>query len=279
LIKIIDKPDFATRLRNLREALGQTQAELAESIGIPRTSLANYEKGTSVPPGDLIYTLKLTLNMNVDWFLTGEGDIFLSPEKEKHPLIVNLEAMMDQRLEKFEAQLAEQRGQIAELEAQLRQKGGKDPGFTLITSDPEPEYSEELENVASVGGIAAGKPIFQSEARSIVPVPKRYTRGKPEDYFVGRIMGTSMTNAGIPDGCQALFCVSNVPRHGAIQVVEWAGEATLKRMREVPGWGWKLCFDDGTGRYIEVGPGEEPQIQGDFVAVLREDLAETTHGA
>jgi SOS-response transcriptional repressor LexA len=126
-----------------------------------------------------------------------------------------------------------------------------------------------------VEGIAAGKPIYQSEARSTIRVPKRYIKTKPEDYYVGRIKGASMTAAGIPDGVLVLIRYSDAPRDGAIQVVEHQGEATLKRMREVSGNGWKICFDDHSGRFIEIGPYDEFRIQGDFIAVLPEYLAQT----
>jgi hypothetical protein len=42
-------------------------------------------------------------------------------------------------------------------------------------------------------------------------------------------------------------------------------------MREVPGKGWKICYDDRSGRYIGIGPGDEFHIQGDFIAILPED--------
>jgi SOS-response transcriptional repressor LexA len=141
----------------------------------------------------------------------------------------------------------------------------------MYVCEPEPEYGEFEEAVTFVDGIAAGRPIFQSEARSTIRVPKRFIKTKPEDYYVGRIRGTSMTAAGIPDGVLVLIRYSDIPRNGAIQVVECQGEATLKRIRELPGKGWKICFDDHTGRYIEMGPGDEFQIQGDFIAILPED--------
>jgi phage repressor protein C with HTH and peptisase S24 domain len=71
--------DFSTRLKNLRKALVQTQAEFAENVGIPRTSLFNYEKGVSIPPGDFIVALKRIFNINLDWFLTGVGEMFSEP--------------------------------------------------------------------------------------------------------------------------------------------------------------------------------------------------------
>jgi SOS-response transcriptional repressor LexA len=71
-----EKNDYYTRLRNLRKFLDQTQEEFAEKVGIPRTSLFNYEKGISVPPADFISALKEAFNVNFDWFLTGEGEMF-----------------------------------------------------------------------------------------------------------------------------------------------------------------------------------------------------------
>lgn len=73
----------------------------------------------------------------------------------------------------------------------------------------------------------------------------------------------------MPDGCLALFRASDSPRDGAIQVVERQGEATVKCMRE-SAKRWRICYEDGTGRYIAVGPCDEFQIQGDFIAVLPE---------
>jgi SOS-response transcriptional repressor LexA len=258
-----DIPILSIRLRNLREAFNQTQAEFAEKLGIPRTSLANYENGTSIP-GDLICTLKLIFTVNVDWFLTGEGEMFSPQKSEKHPLIANIEALIDKKLEEVKAQ-------IAEIQGYLKQEAPKDSDSGIYITEPEPEYGEVEEDITFVEGIAAGKPIYQSEVRSTIRVPKRYIRTEPKNYYVGRIKGTSMTAAGIPDGVLVLIHISDTPRDGAIQVVEHQGEATLKRMREIPGKGWKICFDDHSGRFIEIGLGDEFHIQGDFIAVLPED--------
>jgi SOS-response transcriptional repressor LexA len=244
---------------------GLNKAKLPEILGINSQYLTDIRTKKKKSPGPkFALSLVTKLNFNPSWLETGKGSIFNPPLPEKHPLILDLEAIVDQRLEKLEAQ-------IAEIQGQLKQKGINDPDSVLFTSESEPEYDEDPESIALVEGIAAGKPIYQSDVRSTIKVPKRYIKTKPEDYFAGRIKGTSMTNAGIPDGCMALFRISDVPRNGAIQIVEWQGEATIKRMREVPGKGWKICFEDGTKRYIEVGPGEEPRIQGDFVAVLPEE--------
>jgi SOS-response transcriptional repressor LexA/DNA-binding XRE family transcriptional regulator len=263
------------RLREIREFLGLNQKAFSEMLGIRQNYLSRYETGEHEFTDDLKLKLADVIaqnyekRINLDWFLSGNGEMFM-PEPGKNPqkpsLVAELGAIIDQRLERIEAQ-------IAEIEGRLDKKGIDGPDSGMFVSEPEPEYGEDEENVVFVEGIAAGKPIFQSEARSIIPVPKRFIRTRPEDYYVGRIKGTSMTAAGIPDGVLVLIRISDIPRNGAIQVVECQGEATLKRMREIPGRGWKICFDDHTGRYIEVGPEDEYHIQGDFIAVLPDKIS------
>jgi SOS-response transcriptional repressor LexA len=256
---------FEKNVEILRTYFKTTNAGLEKILGLSNGYIANIGKKETDNPGKLLVGL-VGQGISSDWFLTGEGDMFLARPKER-PLqveIPSLGAQIDQRLEKLEAQ-------IAEIKGHLGGKGMDGPDSGMFTSEPEPEYAESPEHIAFVEGVAAGRPIYQSDVRTTIPVPKRYIKTKLEDYFVGRINGTSMANAGIPDGCLVLFRISDVPRDGGIQIVEWQGEATLKRIREVPGKGWKICFDDGTGRHIDIAPGEEPRIQGDFIAVLPED--------
>jgi SOS-response transcriptional repressor LexA len=265
LEKILDFLRIIEQAEKYIESKGADKSKLAKKLGFPSRYIADIKAGKSKKPGsDFVLALINRLNFNPLWLETGEGDIFLPQKEEKRPLATSLGAMMDQRFEVIETK-------ITEIEAQLRKKAMNGPDSMLLTSESEPEYGEDEENITFVEGIAAGKPIFQSEAWSTIHVPKRYIKTKPEDYYVGRIKGTSMTAAGIPDGVLVLIRLSDTPRDGAIQVVECQGEATLKRMREIPGKGWKICFDDHTGRYIEIGPGDEFHIQGDFIAVLPEN--------
>jgi SOS-response transcriptional repressor LexA len=260
------KTDIGKRFGEIREDSHLNKQHFADSIKIPSTTVSDIELSKREPSKDVLLRLASKYRVNLHWMLTGDGEKYVNkvPQKEeKHPLIADLEAIIDKKLEIVKVQ-------IAGIEDQLKKKGIDDLDFGTFVSEPEPEYGEVEEDISFVEGIAAGKPIFQSEARSTIRVPKRYIKTKPEDYYAGRIKGTSMTAAGIPDGVLVLIRISDTPRDGAIQVVEHRGEATLKRIREVPGKGWKICFDDHSGRYIEIGPGDEFYIQGDFIAVLPE---------
>ena len=48
---------FGEKIRNARKALGLTQRQLAEQIGVANTSISNWEKGLSRPDADMIQKL------------------------------------------------------------------------------------------------------------------------------------------------------------------------------------------------------------------------------
>ena len=287
------------RFAIVRQEHGLNAKKFAESLGIDPTIISAIETGKREPSKEVLLKLATAYNMNIHWLLTGEGEIFLnkkvepgvskvytSSEKgvektdplrsveEKHHLMANPGALIDQRLEKIEVEIANLKkveAEIAEIKSSLNKPSINTPDFGTFTSEPEPEYGEDYENIAYVDNIAAGRPIYASEGQATIPVPKRFIKTRPEDYYTGRIKGTSMIDAGIPNGALVLIFKSDIPRHNVIQVVERRGEVTLKRVWEIPGKGWKLYFEDGTGDDIEVGPDDEFHVQGDFVAVLPEN--------
>jgi transcriptional regulator with XRE-family HTH domain len=70
----MDSKDSASRIRLFREKLSLSQSAFALGLGIPRTSLINYEKGTSVP-AEVLSLLYEKYDLSLAWFLTGEGQM------------------------------------------------------------------------------------------------------------------------------------------------------------------------------------------------------------
>ena len=64
------------RLRDLRKKLGYNQKNFADLLGITERTLRNYEKGNNLP-SSLLTILIEKFNININWLLTGEGDMFL----------------------------------------------------------------------------------------------------------------------------------------------------------------------------------------------------------
>ena len=70
------------RLKELRKALGLTQSEFSDKIGIKRNSYANYEIGRNTPIDAVIHSICREYRVSEKWLRTGEGDMFLPFDDE-----------------------------------------------------------------------------------------------------------------------------------------------------------------------------------------------------
>ena len=65
---------FGEIIRNARKALGLTQRQLAERLGVSNTSVSNWEKGLSRPDADMIQKLCTHLHLQAnDFYGTNEA--------------------------------------------------------------------------------------------------------------------------------------------------------------------------------------------------------------
>lgn len=69
------------RLKILRKSLKLTQQEFADRIGIKRNSLANYEIGRNTPIDAIVVSICREFNVNEDWLRTGNGEMFLTTNR------------------------------------------------------------------------------------------------------------------------------------------------------------------------------------------------------
>lgn len=72
------------RIKTLRKALGLTQQEFADKIGIKRGAVANYELGRNEPIDAVLSLICREFRVDEHWLRTGEGEMFvrLSLEEE-----------------------------------------------------------------------------------------------------------------------------------------------------------------------------------------------------
>jgi len=69
---------YSLRIREIREVLGLKIAEFARKLDIPRSTLVGWEEGKAVSI-EVLKPLEKLFNVNMDWILTGEGEMLLSP--------------------------------------------------------------------------------------------------------------------------------------------------------------------------------------------------------
>lgn len=69
------------RIKELRKALGLTQQEFANRIGISRNNIATYETRKSGPGNSVIALICREFNVSEEWLRTGEGEMLIpTPE-------------------------------------------------------------------------------------------------------------------------------------------------------------------------------------------------------
>ena len=63
-------------LKKIRQELGLSAAKLSEKLNIPAPTLVCYERGERTPSAQLFMKLNYNLNINLNWFVTGKGEMF-----------------------------------------------------------------------------------------------------------------------------------------------------------------------------------------------------------
>ena len=66
--------DFGLRLRELREKKRLSQQQLADWLGLTRSSISNYENNTQTPPADTLVRLADIYGVSVDYLLGVKND-------------------------------------------------------------------------------------------------------------------------------------------------------------------------------------------------------------
>lgn len=99
--------DIGQRLTLFRKAQSLNGGQLAESIGRTRQTWSGYESGVVDPPSVVLAILVKKYRLNLNWLLTGEGNMFLD-KSDTSP--------------KMEMALTDWQHRIAELEVELKEE-------------------------------------------------------------------------------------------------------------------------------------------------------------
>ena len=91
---------FGSRLKKARRQLGLNPAQMSDIIGVEKNSYYKYEDGSRFPKPEILSALIIYLNLNVNYLISGEGEMFLTAPlealfpnipPETYPLIESLE--------------------------------------------------------------------------------------------------------------------------------------------------------------------------------------------
>jgi transcriptional regulator with XRE-family HTH domain len=87
--------NFGARLKGVRRELNLNPAQISEILNVEKNSYYKYEDGSRFPQPEILATLITYLNVNVNYLITGEGEMFLTPvpASEKERKIASLKEM------------------------------------------------------------------------------------------------------------------------------------------------------------------------------------------
>lgn len=74
---------FGERLKKIRKNLAFTQDSLACELGMATRTYASYEREENNPPYSMLLMLLQKYNVNMNWFISGEGQMFNAPKYEE----------------------------------------------------------------------------------------------------------------------------------------------------------------------------------------------------
>lgn len=85
------------RIKAVRTALGLSQQEFAEKIGIKRGAVANYEVGRNEPIDAVVSLICKTYNVNERWLRTGDGEMFIKISRDQEIMDFVADTMQDDK--------------------------------------------------------------------------------------------------------------------------------------------------------------------------------------
>ena len=91
---------YNERLKQFRKSIGLSVPKLAERINIPARTIVSYESGRD-PSIEMLAQLCKVYNVNLNWFVTGEGEMFIKQPDKPHQIDeAQIEKIFDNLLKK-----------------------------------------------------------------------------------------------------------------------------------------------------------------------------------
>lgn len=81
--------EIGLRLQMVRKSLNLLQKDFARSLNISNASLSEMEAGNAKPRFELLYNITKRYNVNLNYLLHGEGEIFMSNDiLQQNPIAI-----------------------------------------------------------------------------------------------------------------------------------------------------------------------------------------------
>lgn len=98
--------EIGERIKQARKAVGKTQQEFADAIGLKRNTIANYEIGQIQPSDRTIADICRVFSISEEWLRTGAGGddamfIKVSKDEEMDFILGQISGSQDETIKRF----------------------------------------------------------------------------------------------------------------------------------------------------------------------------------
>lgn len=212
--------EFKDILRSLRRKARLTQAELADALGLSRSSISMYERGEREPDFETIELIADYFNVSMGYLVGWEEDPY-DYEKDE-----------DGRLASIPTDIFEHLAEIYQNDASSiwaaylsMQKSAQNEAQSVPNHDIFPY--KPTHRIPILGRISAGLPLYAEEHIEGYMMTELNGGG---EYFALRVKGDSMTAARIYDGDLIIVRRQDYVENGQLAVVLVNGyDATVKK--------------------------------------------------
>ena len=160
------------RITALRKRLKITQAEMAKLLDCRQPTVHDYEKGRIKPSIQAMQIIASTYKVNLNWLLTGEGEMFLPDALQEPMKYADLEKMVEKKVTNL-------------MKSEMS-----------LYSNPIPIVTDvsDFWNFRIRGEIACGEPMpfVEDDSERIISISKK-SISNPNDCDVLRVNGDSMS--------------------------------------------------------------------------------------
>lgn len=190
------------RLKLIRSAYNESQAKFCKRFNIPQQTYANYELGGRSIPESLMINLRTNFNINLNWLITGEGNMYL--EEQPEGIVVRPGTSTDD-------------GIMDPVQIQ-RDVPGRDPDIYLVP----------ITNLQLSAGNGALWPSDETYMDKVLPIPRRLA-SKFGDLVAAVVWGDSMEPT-LKNGEPVAFLKDTPFDFDGLYVISWHGEIYIKRL-------------------------------------------------
>ena len=84
--------EVGSRLKEIRQRLKMTQAQLGEKLGVNGSAVAKHENGITFPTGKMLNILASQYNVSMDYLVCGRGTLFYedkdTPDSDRYKNVI-----------------------------------------------------------------------------------------------------------------------------------------------------------------------------------------------